>query len=308
MVIFPQTHGGFEVYLRQDDAYILYTKAKDGFTEWHRKKLFDHGVAEVYIAADQKESFESYLEGNLGPILQNEQVPIEVRSKILHDVSHSIVQETYQTRLPADLDTEHLERIKNLVNGAISFLTLKDSLKSMGSLISHDYKTYSHSLQVMIYTISVLNEYGYDQKELMACGLGALLHDIGKTRISKDILEKRGKLTKEEWVQVKKHPTWGVGLVARMPLSQTTINCIMFHHEWFDGQGYPTGLEAEDIPLPARVVCACDAYDAMTSKRPYSPARTAFEALSEMRRSRYTQFDPEVYTRLVMVLSGADLA
>jgi hypothetical protein len=146
MVIFPQTQGGFEVYLRQDDTYILYSKAKDGFTEWHRRKLFDHGVKEVYIAAHQMDSFENYLEDNLGPILQNEQVPIEVRSKVFHDVSHTIVEEAYRTRMPPGLDVKHLERMKNLVNGAISFLTLKDSLKSMGSLISHDYKTYSHSL------------------------------------------------------------------------------------------------------------------------------------------------------------------
>jgi HD-GYP domain-containing protein (c-di-GMP phosphodiesterase class II) len=162
-------------------------------------------------------------------------------------------------------------------------------------------------VNVFIYAMSILETFGIDREEKLHYGLGAILHDIGKLRISPMVLNKPGNLTNAEWELVKTHPVEGVGLCTRISLSQAAINCILFHHEKYDGSGYPVGLAGENIPFPARVTAVADVYDALTTKRVYGEARTPYEALMEMKGEMNQAFEPEILKRLVLVLSGAEI-
>lgn len=124
--------------------------------------------------------------------------------------------------------------------------------------------------------------------------LGAMLHDIGKHRIDIKILNKPGKLTDEEWVEMKKHPTFGADVCEMIPFLRGAADVVRNHHEKWDGSGYPAGLKGEAIPLSARIFMVVDAYDTITSKRSYKAAESPETAIAEIRRCAGAHFDPHV--------------
>ncbi|QJT09285.1 HD-GYP domain-containing protein [Oceanidesulfovibrio marinus] len=305
MLLFPETMNDFSVYLKHESGYTLYCHADERFTEKHRRLLYENGVAEVYVQLKEKDQFERYLEDHLGEILTNEALPLKERSRVLYSVSSSLVEETFRTRLPSSIKRESFERVTAMVRKGTEFLSHKDSLRAMASLISNHYQTYTHSVHVFVYATAMLQAYDLPREELVQVGLGAVLHDIGKSSIPRRILDKPGRLDREERELINTHPVQGVSLCATMPLAQTALNCILFHHERMDGKGYPSGMPAENIPLPVRVVTVCDTYDALTSDRPYAPALEPYAALKLMRDEMNGAFDLDVFKRLIGVLSDS---
>ncbi|HWU36411.1 MAG TPA: HD domain-containing phosphohydrolase, partial [Candidatus Acidoferrum sp.] len=137
-----------------------------------------------------------------------------------------------------------------------------------------------------------------------ALELGALLHDIGEIRTPEALLQKAGLLTLEERDIIQQHPASGVEILERVPLLTPALEVVACHHERYDGSGYPGGLRAETIPLPARIFAVVDALDAMTHDRPYRPARPLSEALDELRREAGKQFDPRVVEAALAIPEG----
>ena len=132
------------------------------------------------------------------------------------------------------------------------------------------------------------------QQQLDELALIAMLHDIGKVGIDEKILNKPGKLNREEWREMKKHPEIGYRIAMASPDLVSVAEYILSHHERWDGRGYPRGLKGKEIPLLARIIAITDAYDAMMMDRPYRKALSKEQALSEIRNNAGTQFDPEI--------------
>jgi putative nucleotidyltransferase with HDIG domain len=166
------------------------------------------------------------------------------------------------------------------------------------ALAESDGDTYRHSLEVAATARAVGARLGLDRAQLVEVELGALLHDVGKLRLPRDLLEKPGGLTAEERRLIRLHPDWGADMVARIPGLEAVALIVRLHHERPDGLGYPHGLTHERIPIAARIVSVCDAYGAMTKQRPYSGPLDLDEALAELERHSGTQFDPEVVSAL----------
>jgi HD-GYP domain-containing protein (c-di-GMP phosphodiesterase class II) len=163
-----------------------------------------------------------------------------------------------------------------------------------------DAYTGSHSRDVVTLVLDVAGRLGLDAYEHRDAEFAALLHDIGKIKIPGEIINKPGKLTEEEWDVMRTHTLEGEKLLSQVGGILGNVGRIVrsCHEDW-DGTGYPDGLEAEDIPLVARIVRACDAFSAMTSDRPYREARPVDEAVAELRRCSGTDFDPAVVEALV---------
>jgi HD-GYP domain-containing protein (c-di-GMP phosphodiesterase class II) len=142
--------------------------------------------------------------------------------------------------------------------------------------------------------LAIGRELGMDESELVALRAAAALHDIGKIAVPDAILSKPGPLTEEEWEFVRRHPVVGERILRAAPALTPVGPIVRSTHEHFDGGGYPDGLAGEAIPLASRIVAVCDAFDAMTSPRPYRSAMSAEGALEELRRGAGTQFDPMV--------------
>lgn len=139
-----------------------------------------------------------------------------------------------------------------------------------------------HSLRVakLVSLLCEQLELGYGERERII--LSAVLHDIGKSMISLDILNKPGKLSPREWYEIEQHPIYGANLAAVMGYDTDIVTNILYHHENYDGSGYPRGLRDKEIPLGASIIRICDSYDAMRSIRPYNRVKTHLEAINEL--------------------------
>jgi len=150
---------------------------------------------------------------------------------------------------------------------------------------------------------SVARKLGLPEPDVVRVRLAAGLHDVGKMAIPAAILEKRGPLTEAEWKFVHRHTVIGARILQAAPALSQVADIVRSSHERFDGSGYPDGLAGTAIPLASRIVFVCDAFDAMTSERPYAPAMTSDEAVAELRRNAGSQFDPVAVAALAAVLA-----
>ena len=210
--------GHFNVHVLHGNEFVVYARAHEDFTPAHRLGLSSQGISEVYIPKAQEPMFKEYVADTLGGVLTDESVGISERARTLHDTSLSIVQEAFERKLPNSLALRgSFERIQEFVQQAVQFLANEQSLGAVAKLISHDYRTFSHSVHVFLYSSAILQTYGLTHGELVEAGIGAMLHDIGKSLISKDILHKRGALTLPERDEIIKHPELGTTLCAGLP-------------------------------------------------------------------------------------------
>jgi diguanylate cyclase (GGDEF)-like protein/PAS domain S-box-containing protein len=156
------------------------------------------------------------------------------------------------------------------------------------------YETEEHAERMAALSRKLGLEVGLSEEELITLELATTLHDIGKISIDRNILTKPGKLTLEEWEELKKHPEVGYRITQTVPELRGVSEYILCHHERWDGKGYPQGLAGEDIPLLARILSVVDSYDAMTQDRSYKRGITKEEAIIEIENNAGTQFDPEI--------------
>lgn len=157
-----------------------------------------------------------------------------------------------------------------------------------------EHETGYHSYRVTEYAINLGKHMNLSEEELSVIAKGALLHDIGKIGVPDHILLKPDKLTEEEWEHMRKHAQFGYDLLKRIDFLEASAKIVHTHHERYDGQGYPSGLSGDEIPLGARIFSVVDALDAMTSRRTYRKAIPFEEAVQKISEASGTQFDPEV--------------
>lgn len=308
LMLFPETTPDFRVYLNQGGRFVLYTRESESFDETTRRALFNLGIDKIFVLAEQKDRYNDYLEENLGRILDDSAIPVEERAQTFYGAAEAILEEVYSARLPEGLSKKLHDRVLNFVEETVRFLARDDSLKSLAKLISHDFSIFSHSVHVYAFSVALMSAHGLSDEECVRAGLGAILHDIGKARIPRSILEKAPtELSEEEQSKLRLHPIHGVSMCSMLPLTQDSVNVILFHHERYDGKGYPTGTAGTNIPLAVRIVSVCDVYDNLTTAKPRHKALTPFEALKRMREDRAGAFDLDVFKRFVLILSGAEI-
>jgi len=168
-------------------------------------------------------------------------------------------------------------------------------LHSLTSAVdAKDSYTCGHSERVALLSRHLAKEAGLSDREVERIYMAGLLHDVGKIGVPESVLQKPGKLTPEEFDEMKKHPVIGARILSDIKQISDIIPGVLHHHERFDGRGYPAGLAAENIPLMGRIICLADCFDAMTSNRTYRAAMPIEKALEEIRRSAGTQFDPKL--------------
>jgi len=173
--------------------------------------------------------------------------------------------------------------------------TYESILSVLGSALGlRDHATEGHSDRVAVLAMLVAREMGVAHGQAECIGQAAVLHDIGKIGIPDAILLKPGPLTEEEWREMRKHPGLGYEMLKDDPFLSNLAEIVYSHHERYDGTGYPRGLKGEEIPLGARIFAVVDAYDAITSDRPYRRAKSHGEAMEEIVRWSGIQFDPRV--------------
>lgn len=197
-----------------------------------------------------------------------------------------------------------IEEQRRIIQKQAESLTSPQRLVGLGTLLLirilefRDPYTKGHSEFVAKYSVELAPYVGFPENLLEELRYGALLHDIGKVGIPDTILHKPSQLTVMEQVLVQQHTTQGASLFEGLGFDPIIPNCVLYHHESYDGSGYPFGIKGEDIPLEARIVKIVDVYHALVSERPYRAKMTKKEALRVMLESKH-EFDPEVYEAFI---------
>jgi HD-GYP domain-containing protein (c-di-GMP phosphodiesterase class II) len=179
------------------------------------------------------------------------------------------------------------------------------------SLESRDSYTGNHSENVARYALLIAEDLNLSKEQCEAVYAGGLLHDIGKIGIAESILTKPAVLTKEEYDQIKLHPVVGYNTIKHISsIAEIGVfDMVLYHHERYDGKGYPKGLKGEEIPLVARIMCIADAFDAMTTNRSYRDAMDLNYVFNEIENNKGTQFDPKIADIFLNILKkeGANI-
>lgn len=207
-------------------------------------------------------------------------------ASVISEIDHAdhLTAEVQRQTMTANARAEKLERLsKEVVEALAKTIDAKDKY------------TNGHSFRVALYSVAIADRLGWSEEEKEALNQEALLHDIGKIGVHDSVLNKPGRLTEEEYAEIKQHTVIGKNILDGMEDMSDTALVVMYHHERYDGKGYPTGLSGEDIPSHARIVAIADAYDAMHADRIYRKALSREKIRQEFIDLRGLQFDP-VYT------------
>lgn len=276
------------------------------------EKLVQYEIDNIYIENKDKITYESFVENNLPLVLDSNKIDLSKKAKVLYEHSLSIVEDFFNHANNYKNDQTNFSKLVSLVDNIYSFFDRNpNAVQSIRNLIATNYKEYIHCINTSLYAISLLSHFHREQPEnnqlrkstIRHIGIGALLHDIGKSKVRQNILTKPGSLSPVEFDEIKKHPIHGVEMCQYMDLEQSVSQCVLFHHEKLDGSGYPTGTK--NIPRHVQVVTVADMFDAITCERPYRKHKvTTFEALKilskEVERGR---LDRELVASFIRMIS-----
>ncbi len=173
-----------------------------------------------------------------------------------------------------------------------TFVEVVESLSE--AIEKRDPYTGGHTKRVVEYSLILADEMGLASAEKENLKMAALLHDVGKIGVDDSVLRKPARLDDAEFNKMKEHPSIGADILGKVPEIKKIIPGILYHHEWYNGKGYPAGLSKDQVPIIARIISIADTYDAITSDRPYRKGLTHEYAVAELRRYKGTQFDPEL--------------
>ena len=218
--------------------------------------------------------------------------PDVLRDKIRRACDHHALM--LENKKLGNLLADKIDELKALASVLESEVQIRTTSLLVGlnaALDLRDTETQSHSRRVALYARRLATQCGLPDHDILMIERGSLLHDIGKIGVSDTILLKPGKLTPEEWVEMQKHAEHGYKILEGIAFLGDARELVRQHHERWDGRGYPRGLKADEICVGARIFAVIDAYDAITSDRPYRKGQSHDVALEEIRKSAGTQFD-----------------
>jgi HD-GYP domain-containing protein (c-di-GMP phosphodiesterase class II) len=271
----------FDLYIKIGDDMILYRSADLPFTEKTRNKLLDNNVSRLYVGKENRDKYQKYIEQNLDKILVDREIPEVRKAGILYETSKSLMKDVLENPTFG----ENIKRSKNMVANTVGYILKgQAAFHNLLKISSFDYYTYTHSVNVCTFGVALAQQIGRNDEEyLQELGIGALLHDVGKSKISERILNKRTSLSPVEFELMKKHPRWGVEILSGTDMiSPSAYYPVLQHHERGSGKGYPNGLTLDEMHEYSRIVAVVDTFDAMTTERVYQKAMDTFPALKTM--------------------------
>ncbi len=296
----------FDLYVRQGQKFILYRGSNMPFAEETRSKLLENKINRLYISDDEKQSYQTYVEANIKEIPADDSINEIAKASIAYDCAKLLVKDVLSNPTLG----ENIKRSQKMVEATATFiLSGREAFHSLLKVMSFDYYTYTHSVNVCTFSLALARFTGnIDLDELNKLGCGALLHDVGKTRIDESILNRNGPLSKQEMDLMKKHPEWGCEIIHETNLiSDESYFPILQHHERMDKSGYPNGISAGDIHQFSKIVAIADVFDAMTTRRVYRSAIATFPALKTMFDLKET-FDEQLLRQFARLLGPGKLA
>ncbi len=292
---------GVFIYSSSNKKMVCFKEKELPITSDEKNIIYSTNV--LYVAKSDYKEYEQFLHTRIVNALKVEDKSFEEKSSIIFNNASQVLHNLF--KYPEALG--NYEASKEIVCDMVSIILDNHfTIKSLMSIAEHDYYTHTHSIHVAIYSLSLGSFLGLEQNELSELGEAALLHDLGKSKIKYEIINKNGKLTDAEFDTIKKHSIFGYELGIKLGITNKNVLLgIKHHHEKIDGSGYPSGIRNENIPYYAKIIGVCDIFDALTSRRSYKEAMTTFEALKLMKDNMKNHIDPKLLNKMIeMFISG----
>ncbi|PCJ62721.1 MAG: hypothetical protein COA73_06190 [Candidatus Hydrogenedentota bacterium] len=298
------TSPDFDIYIQTSDNRepVLYRERNLVMDGTVQNQLRDKDITNVFVPISQEAAYQEYLEDSLEIFLADTDINTHAKTEMLYSTATDMVKSFFENP-NSDLLAPRSER---LVDNMIQFIgqdeTIFSSFLKTGSF---DYKTYTHSVNVMMYSQFLAQHLNLGDKEFMRkLGIGTLLHDIGKSKVSNRTLNHPGRLNNKQWNEIKMHPEWGCDILEDQGFTdEMVLDITMHHHEKLNGAGYPHQLSADKIPDYVRVVTICDIFDALTTKRSYKNAADSYSSLEIMRLEMPGELDMAMFLEFIALMS-----
>ncbi|HZF69304.1 HD-GYP domain-containing protein [Sulfuricurvum sp.] len=294
---------GFTLYIDNGEKLIKYVHAEGMLQTDTKERLIQNDVDHFYIATGDSHVFDNYMIDNLCTVLNTPGMSKSEKSAIIYSSAIHVMQDMFES----DISASKIMRVKELMHETIKrVISSEVTAASLLQLSTHDYKTYSHCVNVALYAIGIGHEYGLNEEELHTIASGAILHDVGKCRIDNCIINKPAKLTLEEFETIKDHPEHSHSiLLENGETNPNILEIVLMHHEKLDGSGYTKGLGKNDISFGTQIVTVADIFDALTSNRSYKNAASFFVSLKTMKVQMKTQLNLELIDALIKMMGRA---
>jgi len=302
--LFPDTILTFPIYFNVAGQFVLYKPKGAVFNQKDRERLDKNYIKILYMPEEYEYTYELYFADNVSKVVADTKMPVEKKSQYLAKSAGHVVREIFD--YPDS--PQSFVRSQTLVKNFVDFL--KQGTAAFHSIVSlsiHDFYTYTHSVGVMTYSIALASQIGVSARQTIEdIGTAGLLHDIGKSKIPLEIINKPGPLNDEEWKIMKKHSTYSYEIAADYKkLPEVCLIAIKQHHENLLGTGYPDGISGTELHFFSKLISVCDIYSALTTDRPYSKGKTRFQALQVMKSIvEKGQIDKNMFQNLVIMMSG----
>ena len=294
------------------DIFILNGEASDsGFIKFaskdenHKEKVLEllssDGFDEkLYIHEEDLFKYYESVTVNLRNFVVNKDVPLETKIEKISEVSKDIMHDFFDSNSSEDI-LRVSDQVVELMETCMS--NKEFGVKGLFKILTKDYYTYTHSINVGLYCMTFGIQTNMGSNDVRGLGLGGMLHDVGKSKISKEILNKVGKLTDEEFEIIKDHSNFGAIILEGMGcFKENVISMAGQHHERYLGEGYPNGLAKDEIEYFARICKVMDVYDALTTRRSYKKALSTMNAFTIMKKNMQGHFDPNILDRFILIM------
>ena len=295
----------FDLYIKRKDKLELYLEKDSVYTPEHHEEIQQKGITQFYFRGKDRKKLDKYTLDHIDKILSNPDVPSNIKADAFYRTSADTMKQAFD-----DPQAEHLDGIKKSVKPMLKNIMQNEKiLKDLFTITKHDFYTYTHSVNVGIFATALAVRYYNTNGSRLDVNMeklsyGYFLHDIGKSRIPLEVLNKPGKLSEDEWVVMKMHPEWGYSILMETGhLTDEAAYIALQHHEQLDGTGYPFGKRGNNIHPCARICAIADTFDALTSVRPYKGAITPFDALKLMQKETLYDFDYNLLTTFIKLLA-----
>ena len=295
----------FDLYIRpgDQDKALLYCQQGTKFDRELRIRLSRNKVENLYIRKGDQKRYLRHLADQLPRILSDEGLAAERKCAILYDSAQAVMEEVFE----GNLTRSGVEQGKDIVKLTIEFMSSDEFvLSQLLRKMSADYYLYTHSINVVAYSVALAQKAGYsDKATLRELAHGALLHDVAEYGRDAKLEQKDDILSELEWGEVRDHPRKGVEMLSQAGnLGEIALDIVLHHHEKLDGTGYPDGLKGDAISLWVRMVTIADIFDALTTERHHREARTSFDALKLMSNEMKEELDEDLFHHFVQMMTG----
>ncbi|MBE7444473.1 MAG: HD domain-containing protein [Planctomycetia bacterium] len=303
--IWVDTIVGCDLYLpncaQGEIKYILYCNGTKTISSEKINELQNHKIERLFIHKEDQDKYLKYVESCFKNIINDSKINISDKAQLVYHVAKNIMMDIFADPRSG----KQVKRAKNWVGTTIDMIVNnKSATGAMINILSFDYYTYTHSVNVAVLGLLFSRYLGLKYDELHLLGTGLLLHDIGKTQIESEIINKKGKLNEKEYMRVKMHVELGANILTQVDgFDGVSLLPLRQHHEKCNGKGYPGGLKSDDIHKFGKIASILDVYDALTTRRPYADARKPFSALKIMKDEMEGSFDSKLFTDFILFLS-----